>query len=133
MLDGWEHLADGGLLFANFVDFDTIYGHRRDVAGYAAALEAFDVRLPELVERLKTADLLVITADHGCDPTWSGSDHTANRFPSSLRDRRAPHQSASATGSPISERPLHVILDFLRSHTACHFDQTCGSAIHPCY
>jgi phosphopentomutase len=81
MLDGWDHLADGGLLFANFVDFDTIYGHRRDVAGYAAALEAFDSRLPELVGRLKTGDLLVITADHGCDPTWPGSDHTREQVP----------------------------------------------------
>jgi len=81
MLDGWDHLADGGLLFANFVDFDTVYGHRRDVAGYAAALESFDSRLPELLERLKTRDLLVITADHGCDPTWPGSDHTREQVP----------------------------------------------------
>jgi phosphopentomutase len=81
MLDSWDHLADGGLLFANFVDFDTIYGHRRDVAGYAAALEAFDSRLPELVERLRDGDLLVITADHGCDPTWPGSDHTREQVP----------------------------------------------------
>jgi phosphopentomutase len=81
MLEGWDHLADGGLLFANFVDFDTLYGHRRDVAGYAAALEAFDTRLVELVERLKSDDLLVITADHGCDPTWRGSDHTREQVP----------------------------------------------------
>jgi phosphopentomutase len=81
MLDGWDHLADGGLLFANFVDFDTVYGHRRDVVGYAAALEAFDARLPELMERLKSGDLLVITADHGCDPTWRGSDHTREQVP----------------------------------------------------
>jgi phosphopentomutase len=81
MLAGWDHLADGGLLFANFVDFDTVYGHRRDVAGYAAALEAFDSRLPELVERLKSDDLLIITADHGCDPTWRGSDHTREQVP----------------------------------------------------
>jgi phosphopentomutase len=81
MLDGWDHLAKGGLLFANFVDFDTIYGHRRDVAGYAAALEAFDARIPELMERLRSGDLLVITADHGCDPTWRGSDHTREQVP----------------------------------------------------
>jgi phosphopentomutase len=81
MLAGLEHLGDGGLLFANFVDFDTVYGHRRDVAGYAAALEAFDVRLPELLERLKSGDLLVITADHGCDPTWRGTDHTREQVP----------------------------------------------------
>lgn len=81
MLDGWDRLEDGGLLFANFVDFDTIYGHRRDVAGYAAALETFDFRLPELVERLKTGDRLVITADHGCDPTSPGNDYTREQVP----------------------------------------------------
>jgi phosphopentomutase len=81
MLKGWDHLAAGGLLFANFIDFDQAYGHRRDVAGYAAALEAFDLRVPELVERLKSDDLLIITADHGCDPTWRGSDHTREQVP----------------------------------------------------
>lgn len=81
MLDGLASLAEGGLLFANFVDFDTLYGHRRDVAGYAAALEAFDARLPELLGRLRDDDLLIITADHGCDPTWSGTDHTREQVP----------------------------------------------------
>ena len=80
-LEGWHQLRDGGLLFANFVDFDTVYGHRRDVAGYAAALEAFDRRLPELLTVLKADDLLVITADHGCDPTWRGTDHTREQVP----------------------------------------------------
>ncbi|TYL89140.1 phosphopentomutase [Bradyrhizobium rifense] len=74
-------LADGGLLFANFVDFDTTYGHRRDVKGYAAALEAFDARVPELLDRLRGDDLLIITADHGCDPSWSGTDHTREQVP----------------------------------------------------
>jgi phosphopentomutase len=81
MLEGWDLLPHGGLLFANFVDFDTVYGHRRNVPGYAAALEAFDARLPELVCRLKTDDLVVVTADHGCDPTWRGSDHTREQVP----------------------------------------------------
>ncbi|MBV9561430.1 MAG: phosphopentomutase [Bradyrhizobium sp.] len=80
-VQGWEHLSEGGLLFANFVDFDTVYGHRRDVTGYAAALETFDSRLPELIARLKSDDLLVITADHGCDPTWPGTDHTREQVP----------------------------------------------------
>ncbi len=80
-LEGWVELRDGGLLFANFIDFDTNYGHRRDVAGYAAALEAFDRRLPELLARMTPADLLVITADHGCDPTWPGTDHTREQVP----------------------------------------------------
>jgi phosphopentomutase len=74
-------LPDGGLLFTNFVDFDMLYGHRRDVAGYAAALEAFDARLPEFLAALKPGDIAVITADHGCDPTWPGSDHTREYVP----------------------------------------------------
>jgi len=81
MLEGLNQLADGGLLFANFVDFDTLYGHRRDTCGYAQALEEFDARLPELLDVLKSDDLLVITADHGCDPSWSGTDHTREQVP----------------------------------------------------
>lgn len=80
-LEGFSSLADGGLLFANFVDFDTEYGHRRDVAGYAAALEAFDARLPEFLALMRAGDLLIITADHGCDPTWKGTDHTREQVP----------------------------------------------------
>jgi phosphopentomutase len=80
-LKGLASVADGGLLFANFIDFDTLHGHRRDVAGYAAALEAFDDRLPELLSRLRSDDFLIITADHGCDPTWSGTDHTREQVP----------------------------------------------------
>lgn len=71
--------GDGDLVFANFVDFDTNFGHRRDVAGYAAALEAFDARLPEAFARLRAGDMLILTADHGCDPTWKGTDHTRER------------------------------------------------------
>jgi phosphopentomutase len=80
-LQGFENLHDGGLLFANFIDFDSIYGHRRDVTGYAAALEQFDRRLGELLPRLKSGDLLIVTADHGCDPTWQGTDHTREQVP----------------------------------------------------
>jgi phosphopentomutase len=69
------------LVVANFVDFDTLYGHRRDVAGYAKALEDFDARLPELMAELRPGDVAVITADHGCDPTWPGSDHTREHVP----------------------------------------------------
>jgi len=58
-----------------------LFGHRRDVEGYAAALEYFDGRLPELLELLKDDDLLVLCADHGCDPTWHGSDHTREHIP----------------------------------------------------
>ena len=72
---------DGALVFTNFVDFDMLYGHRRDVAGYAAALEQFDARLPEIDALLSPGDLVVATADHGCDPTWPGHDHTREHVP----------------------------------------------------
>lgn len=72
---------DGSLVFVNLVDFDMLYGHRRDVVGYAKALEDFDARLPECERLLKPGDMVVITADHGCDPTWKGSDHTRENIP----------------------------------------------------
>jgi phosphopentomutase len=71
----------GDLVFTNFVDFDMLYGHRRDVAGYAAALEAFDLRLPEIHRKMEPGDIAILTADHGCDPTWRGTDHTRERVP----------------------------------------------------
>jgi len=71
----------GSLVFTNFVDFDSSFGHRRDLPGYAAALEAFDARLPELEASLKPGDCVVISADHGCDPTFPGSDHTREHVP----------------------------------------------------
>ncbi|MEM8541718.1 MAG: phosphopentomutase, partial [Pseudomonadota bacterium] len=82
---------DGDLVFSNFVDFDQLFGHRRDVPGYAAALEHFDRRLPELLNQLTDGDLMIITADHGCDPTWRGTDHTRERVPiiGILKDRAA--------------------------------------------
>ncbi len=76
-----DEAEDGALTFANFVEFDTQYGHRRDVSGYARALEWFDAELGKLLPRLRTDDILVITADHGNDPTWSGTDHTRERVP----------------------------------------------------
>ncbi len=72
---------DHSLIMTNFVDFDMLYGHRRDVPGYAAALEAFDKRLPELLAALRPDDLVIFTADHGCDPTFPGSDHTREHVP----------------------------------------------------
>lgn len=70
-----------GLLFVNLVDFDSVYGHRNDVQGYAAALEEFDRALPGIMERMGAEDLLILTADHGCDPTHPGSDHTREHVP----------------------------------------------------
>jgi phosphopentomutase len=80
-LSGMDDAGDGDLVFANFIDFDTLFGHRRDIAGYAAALEAFDRRLPEALSRLRSGDILLLTADHGCDPSWRGTDHTRERVP----------------------------------------------------
>ncbi len=72
---------DEGLIFANLVDFDTLYGHRNDPAGYAANLERFDARLGPLVDRLRPADVLVVTADHGNDPTTPSTDHSREYVP----------------------------------------------------
>ena len=80
-LEAMEQARDGDLVFSNFVDFDMLFGHRRDVGGYADALEAFDAALPSLEARLRPDDLVLITADHGCDPTWPGSDHTREFVP----------------------------------------------------
>ena len=81
LLDVTKTLPEGGFAFANFVDFDTEHGHRRDVPGYAAALEAFDARLPAFAALLQPGDLAIITADHGNDPTFRGTDHTREHVP----------------------------------------------------
>lgn len=70
-----------GLSFTNLVDFDALFGHRRDVVGYAHAIEAFDLRIPELLDNMEEDDLLLITADHGNDPTFPGTDHTREYVP----------------------------------------------------
>lgn len=96
LLDTAQHGAQGSLTFVNFVDFDQLYGHRRDAAGYAQALRDFDRRLPEFIEWLQPGDLAIVTADHGCDPTWPGSDHTREHIP------------VLAFGPGIVSRPLGV-------------------------
>lgn len=80
-LEAMQMAADGAFIMVNFVDFDQDFGHRRDVPGYAQALEAFDQRLPELIAALRADDLVVLTADHGNDPTWRGNDHTREQTP----------------------------------------------------
>ncbi|KQP52571.1 phosphopentomutase [Methylobacterium sp. Leaf108] len=80
-LAAFDALTEGGLVFLNLVDFDTDYGHRRDVPGYAAALEAFDARVPEILDVLGAGDLCIVTADHGNDPTWAGTEHTREQVP----------------------------------------------------
>lgn len=72
---------DGSLTFANFVEFDSLYGHRRDISGYARALERFDREIGHVIAKLREGDMLILTADHGNDPSWSGTDHTRERVP----------------------------------------------------
>lgn len=93
------------LIFTNFVDFDTLYGHRRDVFGYADALEAFDRRLPELRALLRPGDLLTLSADHGCDPSWIGSDHTRECVPVLASGWQSAHR-AGPPYLPLSARAL---------------------------
>ncbi|HBO38236.1 MAG TPA: phosphopentomutase [Pasteurellaceae bacterium] len=76
-----KRASDKTIVFTNFVNFDSDFGHRRNVAGYASALEYFDSRLPELLALVCDDDLLIITADHGCDPTWIGTEHTREHIP----------------------------------------------------
>jgi phosphopentomutase len=86
-MDGVDHTLNymkddfKGLIFTNFVDFDAKFGHRRNVKGYASALEELDARLPEILNAMKEDDLLIITADHGNDPTYKGTDHTREYVP----------------------------------------------------
>ncbi len=87
-IDLFEHLLrlqvvadDGSFTFANFVEFDSLYGHRRDVAGYARALEWFDGQVGVFLKGMQPGDLAIFTADHGNDPTWRGTDHTRERVP----------------------------------------------------
>ncbi|MFC1234510.1 phosphopentomutase [Vibrio sp. F74] len=89
-LEQVKEAGDNTIVFTNFVDFDSSYGHRRDVAGYAAALEYFDKRLPEMIEILEEDDVLILTADHGCDPTWPGSDHTREHIPVLVYGKKIP-------------------------------------------
>lgn len=76
-----DRAEEGSLTFANFVEFDSIYGHRRDVSGYARHLEWFDAEIGPILARLRPDDLMIFTADHGNDPTWIGTDHTRERVP----------------------------------------------------
>ncbi|CAL4325264.1 phosphopentomutase [Buchnera aphidicola] len=76
-----KYAKNNTIVFVNFIDFDSLWGHRRDVVGYAKGLELFDQNLPRILQKITDKDLLIITADHGCDPTWKGSDHTRENVP----------------------------------------------------
>ncbi|TVQ56476.1 MAG: phosphopentomutase [Rhodobacteraceae bacterium] len=80
-VESFADAPEGALVFANFVEFDSLWGHRRDVSGYARALEAFDVAVGRFEAAMRPGDLLILTADHGNDPTWAGTDHTREMVP----------------------------------------------------
>ena len=103
-MDGVDKLLDvmkkdfTGLSFTNLVDFDALYGHRRDVVGYAHAIEDFDLRIPEILDNLAEDDLLLITADHGNDPTFPGTDHTREYVPLLAYSKKIKDQGALPQG-----------------------------------
>ena len=101
-----------GLCFANLNDFDTLYGHRRDVEGYANAIEELDVEIPLLLNKLEPEDLLIITADHGNDPTFPGNSHTRENVPVIIFGRRFKE--------PKKLDPLKTMAD-IGATIKCHF------------
>jgi phosphopentomutase len=121
-LDAMKSAPSGSLIFTNFVDFDSSYGHRRDVKGYAEALEYFDARMPELDALLQPHDWVVIAADHGCDPTFPGTDHTREHIPVLVYGPNVPsafigrRDTFSDVGQSIAEYlkipPLHHGVSF---------------------
>ena len=117
-LDLSEHLMtltevaeDGSLTFANFVEFDSLYGHRRDVAGYARALEWFDGMAGAFLKRLRPGDLAIFTADHGNDPTWRGTDHTRERVPVLM---------AGAGTGPLGQIAMTDVAETIAAHLNLH-------------
>ena len=129
-LQAMQACPDGGMVFTNLVDFDMLYGHRRDPGGYAQALEEFDAFLPALLAQMQEGDLLAISADHGCDPTWPGSDHTREFVPVLLTSR------ALCANQPLGQRASFADLGQTLAHylgvpalpagTACQASTTAG-------
>lgn len=97
------HQATRGLIFSNLVDFDMLYGHRRDTEGYARALEHFDLRWPEIENAMNDGDLLMITADHGNDPTYPGTDHTREYAPLIVYGKQAKHGIDLGTRASLAD------------------------------
>ncbi|MBX3296377.1 MAG: phosphopentomutase [Acidobacteria bacterium] len=101
-----------GLIFSNLVDFDMLFGHRRDPEGYAAALEHFDARLPEIMAAMGEGDLLIITADHGNDPTFRGSDHTREYAPLLVYGKKATPSVNLGTRSSLADIGQTIAANF---------------------
>jgi phosphopentomutase len=122
-LQALDECPDGGLVFTNLVDFDMLFGHRRDPAGYAKALEDFDAFLPTLQAHLKPGDLMALSADHGCDPTWPGSDHTREFVPLLFAGSGVPDEKLLGQRSSFADLgqtlAKHLELAPLRAGTCC--------------
>ena len=103
-----DSAEDGSLIFANFVEFDSLFGHRRDPTGYAKALEWFDNEIASVVRNLLDDDLLIITADHGNDPTWSGTDHTREQVPILIKGNADLIQSSIEFGDVAKLASKHL-------------------------
>lgn len=108
-LEEIKQAQDNTIVFTNFVNFDSDYGHRRNIQGYAEALELFDRRLPEMLALVENDDLLIITADHGCDPSWTGSDHTREHIPVLIYSPNVPPKNLglSPTFADIGQTIAH--------------------------
>ena len=102
-LDAAKRAGDGDLIFTNFVDCDSKFGHRRLPDGYASALECWDSRLPELFPLLRDGDLVLWTADHGNDPTWPGTDHTREQVPMIFFGPSSPKGVNTGTSSTFAD------------------------------
>ena len=107
-----------GLIFVNLVDFDSVYGHRRDVAGYAKGLEEFDAALPQIMARMGEDDVLMMTADHGCDPTYRGTDHTREMVPLLCWERGGKSQ-ALGTRDTYGDIAATILERFDLKNTLC--------------
>jgi phosphopentomutase len=110
-----------GLCFINLVDFDMKYGHRNDVPGYAAALSYFDERLPQLLKKLRREDILMITADHGCDPSTPSTDHSREYTPLVIAGDRVKPNTNLGTRSTFADIGS-TICDYLQAD--CRLDGT---------
>lgn len=107
-----------GMSFLNLVDFDAVYGHRRDTLGYKKALEEFDARIPEIIEKLNEDDLLIITADHGNDPTFKGTDHTREYIPVLIYSKQFKNSGALISGGHFADIAATISENFSAEKTA---------------
>lgn len=107
-----------GMSFLNLVDFDAVYGHRRDTLGYKRALEEFDARIPEIIEKLNEDDLLIITADHGNDPTFKGTDHTREYIPVLIYSKQFKNSGALISGGHFADIAATISENFSAEKTA---------------